>query len=312
MNEPLVSFCISTYKRPEFLKKQITSLLTQSFPYFNIVISDNDPDCSANDVAESFKDTRVKYFHNGENLGMMKSFNRSIERAQSDYIVMVTDDDPVDSNFLADFYKWHKKLPGYSVYGGFSRKKKIGNLEIIESNDFLTEVLDPGKTSKILWSSCVMERKSVLQVGKIPDYESPHLADHALIVMAGSIRGGVVINKMYSSLNSHDANFSKFNFQYYIVGCEGFFKTLTNFCKKNEQFNKQRNIIIKHLGAWFVTSVFTLKKYYTIKNYDLNKLIEIDLYKDKILAFPFMRTFKNKIYFKQAIFLIKRRLNLLK
>ncbi len=133
MKEPLVSFCISTYHRPEFLRKQITSLLTQTFPYFNIVISDNDPNSSAKNVAESFQDKRVKYFHNGENLGMMKSFNKSIERAESDYIVMVTDDDPVDSNLLSDFYELHKELPGYSIYGGFCRRrKKYGNIEIIQ------------------------------------------------------------------------------------------------------------------------------------------------------------------------------------
>lgn len=68
-------------------------------------------------------------------------------------------------------------------------------------------MLNPDKTPSILWSSCVLKKEDVLRIGKMPDYGSTHLADHALIAMVGSINGGVIINKMYSSLSSHDSNF---------------------------------------------------------------------------------------------------------
>ncbi len=98
-----VSFCISTYKRPELLKQQLALLLTQTFKDFDIVVSDNDPEASANSVCQSLNDNRIRYFHNHDNLGMIKSFNKSIERAETDYIVMVTDDDPIQPEFLSYF-----------------------------------------------------------------------------------------------------------------------------------------------------------------------------------------------------------------
>ena len=79
---PWVSFCMSTYKRPGLLKTQLSSILQQTFSNFEVVISDNDPDCSARDTVSSFQDIRLQYFSNIENLGMIKSFNKSIERAR--------------------------------------------------------------------------------------------------------------------------------------------------------------------------------------------------------------------------------------
>lgn len=58
------------------------------------------------------------YFSNGENLGMIKSFNKSIERAASDYIVMITDDDPVYPDMLETLVKLNKDFPGYGMYLG--------------------------------------------------------------------------------------------------------------------------------------------------------------------------------------------------
>jgi len=50
LQKPWVSFCMSTYKRPEFLRKQIEGILQQTFTDFEIVISDNDPEGSGRDA----------------------------------------------------------------------------------------------------------------------------------------------------------------------------------------------------------------------------------------------------------------------
>ncbi|HEY0433082.1 MAG TPA: glycosyltransferase, partial [Chitinophagaceae bacterium] len=87
--QPWASFCMSTYKRPQFLRKQLDSLLRQTFPGFQIIISDNDPEASGQGVVDAFNDARIIYQCNGENLGMVKSFNRSLQRAQSEFVVMI-------------------------------------------------------------------------------------------------------------------------------------------------------------------------------------------------------------------------------
>lgn len=304
-SSPWVSFCISTYKRPSFLKKQLASLLEQTDKRFEIVISDNDPEGSAGPIARSFGDARIKYFQNEGNLGMIKSFNRSIDRASTDYVTMVTDDDPIDISFLQVVGKLRDQYPGHSLYGGFLRAgKKLGNIEKIGKNFFVREILDPSKTPSILWSSCILKRADAIQIGKIPDYGSPHLADHALIVMTGSISGGVIINNMYSDLTQHEDNFSKLNFEMYVNGCDGFYKSLTKFFGQ-AGFKEDKLALERHLNKWFITCIFNLKRYYTIRK---NKaiLLQVDSCAKRILSFPFMKGIRARYYAKLLILNIKK------
>lgn len=308
---PWVSFCISTYKRPTLLNTQLLLLLDQTNKDFEIVVSDNDPESSARKVVEEIGDPRIKYFHNEDNLGMIRSFNKSIERATTEFIVMVTDDDPVDKDFLYKFRGIIDQYPQYSLYGGFVRENKPENfLEIIEKDFFLIEILDPLKTSSLLWSSCILRRTAVLEIGRIPDFGSPHLADHALLVLAGSVQGGVVVNKMYSSMTQHAGNFSKFNFEYYTKGCKGFYDVLTEFVSQTAKDYKKEEVIVRHLGKWFISNIFNLKRYYYNLN-DTSMFEQVNKCGREIISFPFMRTFKPKYHFKQVIFFIKAKLGFL-
>ena len=51
---------MTTYKRPEFLKNQLNSLLKQTFKNFHVIISDND--CSKREViVNEINDPRISY-----------------------------------------------------------------------------------------------------------------------------------------------------------------------------------------------------------------------------------------------------------
>lgn len=310
--KPWVSFCMSTYKRPELLKKQLNSLSQQIFTNFEVVISDNDPENSGRKIVENLNDFRFKYFGNGVNLGMIQSFNLSIERSTADYVVMITDDDPVEKFFLNNLYDIYNRDNTYGLYAGFLRNNTFPEkIEYIKPEKFAEEILDPGKTKRILWSSCIIKKKIALEVGKIPDYGSPHLADHAFIIMAGSINGGIIINKMFSTLTSHNTNFSKSNIFYYQIGCKGFYETLINFYKNTARFKYIKRALNKHLQTWFITSIFTLKKHYTVVNKNDNLLHEIIYCANSILQLHFMHRNKFKYNLKSFIFFVKRKLNLL-
>lgn len=308
---PWVTFCMSTYKRPVLLHQQLACILRQTFPAFEIVISDNDPEASAKDVAAAFQDKRIRYFHNEENLGMIKSFNKSIDRSETDYIVMITDDDPVEPGFLDEIAKLNKQYPNRSFYGGCIRKNETqGNIEIIEREDFIAQLLDMKKTPVILWSSCVVKKETALQVGKIPDFGSPHLADHAFLAMCGNSEGGIIVNKMYSNITIHDTNFSKFNFHYYTSGCKGFYETMRQFSNNEKNAHLIRKAVIGHLGTWFITNMFNLKKYYTLKKDEL-LLKQVNDCITEIIHLPFMKRFMARTYAKNLVFNIKKGLNLL-
>ena len=89
-NRPKVSFCFTTFMRYEILRKTLESVSNQTFSDFEVIVSDNDPKQSGRAIVESF-DKRFKYFPNVENLGMIKSFNKSLERSSGEFIVMIAD-----------------------------------------------------------------------------------------------------------------------------------------------------------------------------------------------------------------------------
>lgn len=304
---PWVSFCISTFQRPVILKDQLQALARQTFPHFEVIVSDNDPDGSAKPVVEQMEDPRFRYFHNGNNLGMIRSFNKSIERASTNFIVMVTDDDPIEENFLETFHQLFLQYPGYSIYCGFQRQRKpMNGVEIIPPQEFVAEILDPGKTGKILWSSAVVSRGDALTIGFIPDYGSPHLADHAFIALAGAQKGGVVVNKMYSSLSSHDSNFSKRNLHYYLSGCEGFYKVMHAAILSGPKQLQSEKAISKHLGIWLQAVISSLRKYYTYMAPDKIMLAEANDISRKIIRLPFMKEHRFRFFIKNMTYRIFR------
>lgn len=307
------SFCMSTYKRPSFLKAQIETLLKQSFADFEIVIADNDPDASGKLVVESFTDPRIKYECNAENLGMVKSFNRSIERASGDFIVMVTDDDPVYENMLDFFYKLQNDYPGHSLYCGITRRNTAANeIEVIKKEDVLVEILDPKRTEKIHWSSCLLKKETLLEIGKLTDYSSGHLVDHVMLVMMGSKAGAVIVNREFSEIQYHQENYSKANVNNYYLSCIGFYSTLTNHIKQKPNYETNYSVIIKHLHHWFIVCFFSLRKFYTLKKIDDGEAIkELDYYAKKIMKETFMKSCKPLYAAKKMIFNFKKTIGLL-
>lgn len=234
---PLVSFCMSTYKRPAQLKAQLEGIISQEYKNIEIIVSDNDPDGSGREAAESISDSRIKYYANAENLGMVKSFNKSISRSKGDFIVMVTDDDPVYPEMLSILLDLRAKHSGYGVYAGcgdwivetefsaHSLKEHIGVKKtilkefpegeiVIAEADLFPVIYLEGLFSKtfLLWSCCMVERDVIDTIKGMPDYGSELLTDHAYIIAASSQKGMVFINKGLGGQSIRGDNFG-FDFE---------------------------------------------------------------------------------------------------
>jgi len=311
---PWASFCMSTYNRPDFLKKQIELLLQQSFQDFEIVIADNDPNASGKAIAAEFNDSRIKYECNGENLGMVKSFNRAIDRAIGEFVVMITDDDPVFDNMLSFFYSLQTKYPNYSLYCGAKRKKTAYEaIEIIDKDDFPHQILDTKLTASLHWSGSLLRRRTLVEIGKLADFGSGHLVDHIMIVLMGSKDGAIIINREFSDTQLHQLNYSKTNFDNYSIGCTNFYNILTNTFKDRPNYKKNLAGILDHLHTWVIVCFFSLRNFFTIhQSSNKNIIKEIDVAAYKILDLPYMRVCKTKYELKKIIFFIKKQLGLLK
>lgn len=91
-SSPLVSIVLPTYKRAHVLPHAIRSVLSQTYPNWElIVVDDNSPDETPQVVA-SFDDPRIRYVRNDPNLKLPQALNRGFSLARGDYLTWTSDD----------------------------------------------------------------------------------------------------------------------------------------------------------------------------------------------------------------------------
>lgn len=101
-----ISVCIPAYKRPENLERLLQSVAAQTFTDYEIVISDDSPDNSVQDVMERFSQLPIRYFRNEKPLGTPANWNYAIEKTSGEWIKMMHDDDWFSSpESLGEFAK---------------------------------------------------------------------------------------------------------------------------------------------------------------------------------------------------------------
>lgn len=92
--ENFISICIPAYKRTSLLKRLLDSIVVQTFKDFEVIVTDDSPDNSVQEVCESYNArVPIKYFKNLNPLGTPENWNESIRRATGEWIKIMHDDD---------------------------------------------------------------------------------------------------------------------------------------------------------------------------------------------------------------------------
>jgi glycosyltransferase involved in cell wall biosynthesis len=90
----MVSICIPAYKKPEFVKRVLDSLLIQSYRDLEVVISDDSPDDGVKLAIESYKNQlNIHYYQNNPSLTSPKNWNAAIDKSSGDYFMLMHQDD---------------------------------------------------------------------------------------------------------------------------------------------------------------------------------------------------------------------------
>ncbi|RPI17930.1 MAG: glycosyltransferase family 2 protein [Ignavibacteriae bacterium] len=97
-----VSIIILNFNGKRFLKDCLTSVLSQSYDEFEIILFDNNStDESIKYVTENFADTRVKIVESSENLGFAGGNNEAVKYCRNDLVVLLNNDTKVEKEWLA-------------------------------------------------------------------------------------------------------------------------------------------------------------------------------------------------------------------
>lgn len=93
MIEGLVSIIMPSWNTGRFIAESIQSVVNQTYPNWELIIVD---DCSTDDtdaVVASFRDDRIRYFHNDQNSGAALTRNRALREARGEWIAFLDSDD---------------------------------------------------------------------------------------------------------------------------------------------------------------------------------------------------------------------------
>ena len=94
MSSPLISIVLCCYNGEDFIKEQIDSLVNQTYPNLEIIISDDASSDSTFQIIEGYKtDRRVKLFSQSHNLGPSKNFEFAVRQSSGEFIAFSDQDD---------------------------------------------------------------------------------------------------------------------------------------------------------------------------------------------------------------------------
>lgn len=90
---PVVSVVISTHNRAHLLPRAISSVLSQTYRDFELIIVDDASTDNTAEVVAGFHDERIKYIRHDANKGGPAARNTGIHAARGQYIALLDDDD---------------------------------------------------------------------------------------------------------------------------------------------------------------------------------------------------------------------------
>ncbi len=127
MNTALVSICVPTYNRPEYLRRAVESCLAQTYPHLEVIITDNSTNEESARMAGKWSDARVRYFSNEGNRGPFFSTNRGVSLSQGKYIKFLMDDDLLKPRCLEWMVKAMEENPTAGIV--------MAPMELIDGED---------------------------------------------------------------------------------------------------------------------------------------------------------------------------------
>ena len=160
VSKPLITTIIPTYCRPKMLRRAIRSVLSQTYPHFQVCVYDNaSGDETASVVAEIAKmDSRVKYHCHSENIGAIKNFNYGMKHVETPFFSFLSDDDIILPEFYQTAMKGFENFP-----------------DAIFSAGSVIEMTDKGKVKHVWLSSWRREGCYIPPDGLLEMFEKDHL-----------------------------------------------------------------------------------------------------------------------------------------
>ena len=117
-----VTILMPVYNAEKYVSQAIESILTQSYSDFIfLIINDGSVDDSEK-IILSFKDKRIQYLRNEQNIGLVATLNKGIELTETEYLARMDADDIAFHERLEEQVNYLKQHPEIGVCGTLYEK----------------------------------------------------------------------------------------------------------------------------------------------------------------------------------------------
>ncbi len=232
--KPLVSIIINCYNGEKYLMKSIQSVLSQTYPNWEIIFFDNNSNDSSKKIIKKFSDNRIKYFCSKKTHSLYKARNIAISKSKGEYICFLDTDD----TWLKDklkiqlmYFKNNKNCKIlYSNYYNLHNSEKKKTIKFNKSKRFKndTQNLINNYTIGIL---TVMIKKEIFKKFNFRNFLNI-IGDFEFFIRMSQKFRIHYINKPLAIYRIHSSNFSKKKINIYIKELNNWIKTK----KKDERF----------------------------------------------------------------------------
>lgn len=98
---PRISVCIPLFNGMPYIREAIQSVMEQTYPDWELVITDDGSTDGSREVVQSFQDSRIRYLPNPTRLGAEGNWNRCVAEARGEYVKLLCHDDRIHPDCLS-------------------------------------------------------------------------------------------------------------------------------------------------------------------------------------------------------------------
>jgi glycosyltransferase involved in cell wall biosynthesis len=98
---PKISVCIPTFNRVNLLPVAIDSVLRQTEPDWELIVTDDGSTDGTAELMARYDDARIHYIRHPQNIGKSNNMRSGFEAASGEYFIKFDDDDRLTPEFLA-------------------------------------------------------------------------------------------------------------------------------------------------------------------------------------------------------------------
>lgn len=326
----LISIIIPAYNAEPFLSNCLESIISQTYPFFEVLIIENGSNDATLSLANAYesKDKRFRVFKNNEK-GAAKARNLGIDNSRGDYLTFIDADDKISSDYLASLMSGIKlnnaDISSCSMIGSLEAPTSFYDLKKREDRKKALKFFNGATVCKLYTRSIINEiRYDSIVIGEDPLFNLKIIAQEPTIQYI-KYSGYYYLENNNSTTASVDKSFIDIIFYCNFLGFK-FIQNLDNFNKdlyrywlsysvqniliynmkistNKELYIKKNLLVCGHLYERYFTINFTLLKLlsqipnHNFRNISLRILMHFNSLRKRI-HYPFweiIKFFKNKM-----------------